>query len=194
MIQELSIYQQPHRLVDLMLINICPMLTALFYNRFVIKLLCQSLLLVLSRNVVYPLCTYICFSVCFILYAVCSSENNWSLVVYLLTVLYVHVCMLTSLCDIFFACYAFLVCSWACILLYLSLHLLHLFYFVFVKLHRTTYLVAWLVYGFAGYLVTYLLWTGGLVGWLPIWLTGYAGAVLPMWPTVGCFSPGWSEH
>ncbi len=74
---------------------------------------------------------------------------------------------------LYFACYAFSMC-WACILLYLSFHLLHLLYFVFIKLLRTTYLVAWLVYGFAGYLVTYLQWTGGLVGWLPIWLTGYA--------------------
>lgn len=56
--------------------------------------------------------------------------------------------------------------SWGPILLYPSFHLLHLLYFVFIKLHRTTYLVAWLVYGFAGYLVTYLQWTGGLVGWL----------------------------
>lgn len=53
---------------------------------------------------------------------------------------------------------------WACILLYLSFHLLHLLCFVFIKLHRTAYLVAWLIYGFAGYLVTYLQWTGGLVG------------------------------
>lgn len=69
-------------------------------------------------------------------------------------------------------------CSSACVRLYLSFHLLHLLYFVFIKLHRSTYLVAWLVYGFAGYLVTYLQWTGGVVGWLPIWLTGFAGASL----------------
>lgn len=66
---------------------------------------------------------------------------------------------------------------WACILLYMSFHLLHLLYFVFIKLHRTTYLVAWPVYGFAGYLVTYLQWTGGLVGWLvahlAYWLCRY---------------------
>lgn len=95
---------------------------------------------------------------------------------------YVHVCMLTSLCDIILLARHFLYVLWACILLYLSFHLLHLLYFVFIKLHRTTYLVAWPVYGFAGYLVTYLQWTGGLVGWLagwlPIWLTGYAGTVL----------------
>lgn len=69
-------------------------------------------------------------------------------------------------------------CSGSSVLLYLSFHLLHLLYFIFIKLHRTAYLVACLVYGFAGCLVTYLQWTGGLVGWLPIWLTGYAGAVL----------------
>lgn len=69
-------------------------------------------------------------------------------------------------------------CFLACILLYMSFHLLHLLCFVFIKPHRTDYLVAWLICGFAGYLVTYLQWTGGLVGWLPIWLTGDAGAVL----------------
>lgn len=37
-------------------------------------------------------------------------------------------------------------------------------------MHQSAYLVAWLVYGFAGYLVTYLQWTGGFVGWVSIWL------------------------
>lgn len=86
----------------------------------------------------------------------------------------VLVCMLTGLRDIIWLASW----SWACILLHLSFHLLHLLCFVFIKLHRPAFVVAWLIYGFAGYLVTYLQWTGGLVGWLPIWLTGNAGAVL----------------
>lgn len=110
---------------------------------------------------------------------------------------YVHVCMLTSLCDIILLARHFLYVLWACILLYLSFHLLHLLYFVFIKLHRTTYLVAWPVYGFAGYLVTYLQWTGGLVGWLagcPFGLLVMPVLSSTMCPTIGCFPSGWSDH
>lgn len=102
--------------------------------------------------------------------------------------------MLTSLCDIILLALHFLCGLWLAFC-YIRL-VICLFCCILSLLNFTElpFLVAWLVYGFAGYLVTYLQWTGGLVGWLPIWLTGCAVAVLHTVANIGCFPSGWSEH
>ena len=88
--------------------------------------------------------------------------------------------MLTSLCDIVLLALHFLCGLW---LAFCYIRLVICLFCCILSLLNCTelpFLVAWLVYGFAGYLVTYL--------------TGCAVAVLHIVANIGCFPSGWSEH
>lgn len=126
----------------------------------------------LSRSVLYPLFTLpLCFIVCITLlyFLYCASQT-------LHTVGSLCACFLVSGTSFLLAMRS--LCKWACVLLYLCFSFASFCYVL--SLLICTELPTWLLGWFGGYLVTYLHWTGGLLGWcwLPIWLTANAGAVL----------------
>lgn len=108
-------------------------------------------------------------------------HSSGSLIVWLFTALYVHVCMLTGLCDIILlaTCMHCLCVLW---LAFCYICLFICFICCILSLLNCTELPTWLLGWFADLLITWLLTCNGrvgwLAGWLPIWLTGYAGAVL----------------
>lgn len=89
--------------------------------------------------------------------------------------MYVHVCMLTGLCVIILLAMRF-VCALGPAFCYICLFIC--FICCILSLLNCTELPTWLLGWFTDLLITWLLTSNGRVGWLSIWLTGYAGAVL----------------
>lgn len=119
-----------------------------------------AVLVTLTRSVLYPfahICVYIYMS--FIIFY--GSGNTGSPVLF--TALYVRVCMLTSLCDIFLLA---MQCVYVHGLAFCYICLFICFICCILSLLNCTELPTWLLGWFADLLVTWLLTCNGRVGWL----------------------------
>lgn len=117
-----------------------------------------AVLLIMSIRVL-SLCAYMCFIMCFKAYVFFySSISSGCLVT-------VHVCMLTSLCDIILLSVHFMCC---CVLglAFCYICLFICFIYCILSLFNCTELPTWLLGWFADLLVTWLLTCNGRVGWL----------------------------